>query len=73
MKSLYNQFVISSDGSSVSGERTLDENLADLGGFTVAYDTFLSQKIDELTDEELIEQRKVFFQAFAIYWAIPDK
>ena len=73
MKSLYNQFVISSDGSSVSGERTLDENLADLGGFTVAYDTFLSQKIDELTDEELIEQRKVFFQSFAIYWAIPDK
>ena len=37
-----------------------------LGGFTVAYDTFLSQKIDELTDEELIEQRKVFFQSFAI-------
>ena len=73
MKSLYNQFVISSDGSSVSGERTLDENLADLGGFTVAYDTFLSQKIDELTDEEFIEQRKVFFQSFAIYWAIPDK
>ena len=73
MKSLYNQFVISSDGSSVSGERTLDENLADLGGFTVAYDTFLSQKIDELTDEELIKQRKVFFQSFAIYWAIPDK
>ena len=73
MKSLYNQFVISSDGSSVSGERTLDENLADLGGFTVAYDTFLSKKIEELTDEELIEQRKVFFQSFAIYWAIPDK
>lgn len=73
MKSLYNQFVISSDGSSVSGERTLDENLADLGGFTVAYDTFLSKKIDELTDEALIEQRKVFFQSFAIYWAMPDK
>ena len=73
MKSLYNQFVISSDGSVVSGERTLNENLADLGGFTVAYDTFLSKKIEELTDEELIEQRKVFFQSFAIYWAIPDK
>ena len=43
MKSLYNQFVISSDGSAVSGERTLNENLADLGGFTVAYDTFLSK------------------------------
>ena len=73
MKSLYNQFVISSDGSAVSGERTLDENLADLGGFTVAYDTFLSKKIDELTDEALIEQRKVFFQSFAIYWAMPDR
>ena len=73
MKSLYNQFVISSDGSVVSGERTLNENLADLGGFTVAYDTFLSKKIDELTDEELIEQRKVFFQSFAIYCAMPDR
>ena len=73
MKSLYNQFVISSDGSVVSGERTLNENLADLGGFTVAYDTFLSKKIEELTDEELIEQRKVFFQSFAIYWAMPDR
>ena len=73
MKSLYNQFVISSDGSAVSGERTLNENLADLGGFTVAYDTFLSKKIEELTDEELIEQRKVFFQSFAIYWAMPDR
>ena len=72
MISLYNQFVISSDGSAVSGERTLDENLADLGGLTVAYDTFLSKKIDELTDKALIEQRKVFFQTWAVIWAIPD-
>lgn len=72
MISLYNQFVISSDGSAVSGERTLDENLADLGGLTVAYDTFLSKKIGELTDDALVEQRKVFFQTWAIVWAIPD-
>lgn len=72
MISLYNQFVISSDGSAVSGERTLDENLADLGGLTVAYDTFLSKKIGELTDDALIEQRKVFFQTWAVIWAIPD-
>ncbi|MDD5789710.1 MAG: InlB B-repeat-containing protein [Spirochaetia bacterium] len=72
MISLYNQFVISSDGSAVSGERTLDENLADLGGLTVAYDTFLSKKIGELTDNALMEQRKVFFQTWAIVWAIPD-
>ena len=72
MISLYNQFVITSDGSAVSGERTLDENLADLGGLTVAYDTFLSKKINELTDEALIEQRKVFFQTWAVVWAIPD-
>ena len=72
MISLYNQFVISSDGSAVSGERTLDENLADLGGLTVAYDTFLSQKLDVLTNEALMEQRKVFFQTWAVIWAIPD-
>lgn len=72
MISLYNQFVITSDGSAVSGVRTLDENLADLGGLTVAYDTFLSKKINELTDEALIEQRKIFFQTWAIVWAIPD-
>ena len=72
MISLYNQFVISSDGSAVSGERTLDENLADLGGLTVAYDTFLSKKIGVLTDEALMEQRKVFFQTWAVIWAIPD-
>ena len=72
MISLYNQFVISSDGSAVSGVRTLDENLADLGGLTVAYDTFLSKKIGLLTDEALIEQRKVFFQTWVVIWAIPD-
>ena len=72
MISLYNQFVISSDGSAVSGERTLDENLADLGGLTVAYDTFLSKKIGVLTNEALMEQRKVFFQTWAVIWAISD-
>ena len=72
MISLYNQFVISSDGSAVSGVRTLDENLADLGGLTVAYDTFLSKKIGVLTDDALMEQRKVFFQTWAVIWAIPD-
>ena len=72
MINLYNQFVISSDGSSVSGERTLDENLADLGGITISYDAFLSKKINELTDVALMEQRKVFFQSYAIYYAVPD-
>ncbi|MCR4954747.1 MAG: M13 family metallopeptidase, partial [Treponema sp.] len=71
MVQLYNMFTLDSDSfTNVNGEQTLDENMADFGGFSVVYDVFVSKKIKEgFSGEELIKQKKMFFETLALDWS----
>ena len=70
MKQLFCMFTLESDSTiNVNGELTLGENLADLGGIATVYDLFVSKKIQEgFSGEELIKQKKMFFESYAIKW-----
>ena len=59
------------------GERTLTENIADLGGFLITRDAYL-KRLDELgfTGENRTAQLRKFYEAFAYIWCAkygPDK
>lgn len=60
-----------------NGERTLTENIADLGGFMITLDAYL-KRLDEqgFTGENRIAQLKKYYEAFAYIWCAkygPDK
>ena len=67
MTQLFNMFTLESNSTiNVDGKTTLEENMADFGGLTIAYDAFVSKKIKEgFSGLNLIEQKKMFFQSFA--------
>ncbi|MBR6199884.1 MAG: InlB B-repeat-containing protein [Spirochaetales bacterium] len=66
---IYNLLQLDS-GKNGDGQKTLSENMADFGGLTTVYDLFISSKIKEgFAGEELIKQKKMFFQSYAIIWA----
>src|SRR5574344_555760 len=68
MISLFNNYVIYDDNYT-DGTKTLGENIADLGGIEVAYKAFVNKSIKEgYKDEELLNQKKKFFLAFAEAW-----
>ena len=52
-----------------NGEQTLCENIADLGGFLIAYDALMN-KLREMgaTEEELRIESRHFYQAYANLW-----
>lgn len=51
------------------GEKTLNENVADLGGVSLAYDLWNEKlKADGLTGEALRHQQRQFFLSFAVVW-----
>jgi putative endopeptidase len=69
----YNSFMVL-DSLHVKGELTLGENLADLGGLSIAYDAFQltpQAKSAEKTDGFMPEQR--FFLGFAQVWRTKDR
>ena len=70
MTELFNMFTLDSDSTiSINGEQTLGENIADFGGFSISYDLFVNKKIKEgFSGDNLIAQKKMFFQSFAIGW-----
>ena len=56
-------------GVMVDGEKTLNENVADLGGVSLAYDLWNEKlKADGLTGEALRHQQRQFFLSFAVVW-----
>ena len=70
MTVLFNMFTTPESATSINGEVTLAENMADYGGLAVAYDLFVEKKIKEgFGGEKLREQKKMFFQSFAIAWS----
>ena len=56
-------------GVQADGEKTLNENIADLGGVSLAYDLW-NEKLqsDGLTGEPLRHQQRQFFISFADVW-----
>ena len=66
---LYNLLQLDS-GTNGDGQKSLTENMADLGGLTTVYELFIDKKIKEgYAGEELIKQKKMFFQSFSIMFA----
>ena len=56
-------------GLQADGEKTLGENIADLGGLEIAYQTFMEKKAKEgFKGSELEDQEKKFYLSFAQAW-----
>lgn len=68
----YNNLEIMPDelpGVYADGAKTLSENIADLGGVEIAYQSYIAKlKQQGYTGDELIKQEKRFFQAYADFW-----
>lgn len=51
------------------GKRTLVENIADLGGFEIAYEAYKDKlKADGFKGDELLLQQRRFYMAYAYVW-----
>jgi predicted metalloendopeptidase len=56
-------------GVMADGKKTLGENIADLGGFSMAYQMWNEKlQADGLTGEALRHQQRQFFVSYADYW-----
>ena len=68
MINLYNELE-QYPGVKADGKKTLGENIADLGGFSLAYQLFNEKlQADGLTGEALRHQQRQFFMSFADLW-----
>lgn len=59
-------------GKPVDGFKTLSENIADLGGLSIALDA-LKQTIKDLPEEKKKEHLKQFFIAYAVSWRVKER
>ena len=61
-------------GLPVSGKKTLSENIADIGGMSIALDA-LKKKIESLslTEDERKTYYKEFFTSYAVSWRVKEK
>ncbi len=58
-------------GVKTDGENTLDENIADLGGFNLAWELWNDKlEADGLTGEELRHRQREFFLGYAYLWQL---
>lgn len=75
----YNLLEIDPDnfpGVYTKGSQTLNENVADLGGFLLVYDAYMNKlKAEGYYGEELEKQERRFYEGFARlwFWAIPKE
>lgn len=68
MINLYNELE-QYPGVKANGKKTLGENIADLGGFNLAYQLFNEKlQADGLTGEALRHQQRQFFMSYADLW-----
>ena len=66
----YNTFEVA-PGVFADGEKTLNENIADLGGVQLAFQALTNKlKADGLSDEAIRQQRRNFFVAYANLWRL---
>lgn len=72
MKDWYSSLEVMPDelpGVCNNGEWTLTENIADLGGFEIAYEAYCNKlKKDGFSGAELRRQQQRFYQAYAYTW-----
>lgn len=70
MVDYYNTFEVAS-GVFADGQKTLNENIADLGGVQVAFQALTNKlKADGLSDEAIRQQQRNFFVAYANLWRL---
>lgn len=66
---VYNNIVVM-PGVYQNGEKTLGENIADLGGTLAAYDAFVALRESQgCFGDELTKQKKLFLESFANFWS----
>lgn len=59
-------------GKPVDGYKTLSENIADLGGLSIALDA-LKQTLKNVSEEEKKQQLKDFFVSYAVSWRVKER
>ncbi len=59
-------------GKPVDGYKTLSENIADLGGLSIALDA-LKQTLKNVSEEEKKKQLKEFFVSYAVSWRVKER
>lgn len=59
-------------GKPVDGYKTLSENIADLGGMSIALDA-LKQTIKSFSEEEKKKHLKDFFVSYAVSWRVKER